>query len=289
MDKSKAWSAYWAQMGGAGGCLPGAPPVVEAQLAQLWGQFAQGFTAGAKLLDLACGTGAVMRSMLRGNDALDLTGVDYADLPRSQTKKIRFIGKTDIAKLPFEAASFDGLTSQYGVEYGDIATSAPEMARVARPGAQLCFVIHHADSPIVEQNGKRNAALNAIAQSAIFNMSRAAIAQPETNIPLLSQAFSFIARGHPDQTVVREIAAGVDHAIRIGGKKGPPELERIESNLAQESAVLEALLTVALNERGIGAFVETLSGDFQCDPVTPIQPQGMATPIAWQVCGTRKS
>ena len=88
---------------------------------------------------------------------------------------------------------------------------------------------------------------------------------------------------------MREIAAGLDNAIRLGGKKGSLELERIGSNLVQESTVLEALLTVALDERGIGAFVETLSGDFQCNPVTPIQPQGMATPIAWLVSGTRKT
>ena len=83
-------------MGESGGCLPGAPPVVDAHLTQLWGNFAIGFPAGAKLLDLACGTGAVSRSLLRANRELSLVGVDYADLPKGKSKKIKLVGGTDI-------------------------------------------------------------------------------------------------------------------------------------------------------------------------------------------------
>ena len=289
MTEAKAWSAYWAQMGEAGGCLPGAPPAVEAQLTQLWAQFAQGLAPGAKLLDLACGTGAVMRSLLRGNDRLDLTGVDYAVLPKSSAKKIRLIGESDIAALPFDDESFDGLTSQFGLEYSDIAKSAPEMARVAKPGAGLRLVVHHADSPIVAQNRKRYAAINAVAQSSIFGMARSVIAQPGSSTAMLSQAFSLIARSHPDQGVVREIAAGMDNAIRFGGKNGPSELDRIETNISQECEVLGALLDVARDEAGIAALLTSLAGGFQCAPADPIQPPGLATPIAWLVTGTRNA
>lgn len=287
MTEAKAWSAYWAQMGEAGGCLPGAPPIVEGELAQLWGEFARGFAPGSKLLDLACGTGAVMRALLRGNARLDLTGVDYAALPKTRTKKARLVGETDIAALPFADESFDGLTSQFGLEYSDITQSAPEMARVAKPGAPLRLVVHHAESPIVAQNRRRYAALHAIAQSAILRMARAAVAQPGSSTALLSQAFSLIARSHPDQAVVREIAAGVDNAIRIGGKKGASELDRIDTNLAQECGVLGALLKVALDEAGIEAFLASLSGAFDCAPPDPIRIQGLAEPIAWRVTGTR--
>ncbi|MGJ8535981.1 MAG: methyltransferase domain-containing protein [Parasphingopyxis sp.] len=289
MTRAKAWSAYWAQMGEAGGCLPGAPPVVEAQLAQLWEEFAQGFAPGSKLLDLACGTGAVIRSLLRGNERLDLTGVDYAKLPKTRTKKARLVGETDIAALPFSDGSFDGLTSQFGLEYSDIARSAPEMARVAKPGAPLRLIVHHAESPIVAQNRGRYAALNAIAQSAILSMARSVVAQPGSSTAMLSQSFSLIARNHPDQGVVREIAAGVDNAIRIGGKKGAGELDRIDTNLAQECGVLGALLTVALDEAGIKAFLASLAVAFECAPPGPIRIRGLAEPIAWLVTGTRNA
>ncbi|QLC25494.1 methyltransferase domain-containing protein [Parasphingopyxis algicola] len=288
MDTADAWSAYWTQMGDAGGCLPGAPPAVEAELARTWSQFARGFDRGSRLIDLACGTGAVMRSLLRGNGDLDLVGVDYAALPKSRSKKIRLIGGTDIANLPFDDGHFDGLTSQFGVEYADIEACAPEMACVAKPGARFQFVIHHADSPIVGQNRRRHAALSAIAGSAIFDMARTAAAQPRGNTAMLSQTFSLIARSHPDQSVVREIAAGMDHAIRLGGKKSAAELERIETNIAQECEVLAALLGVAQDEQGIAAFAKHLASDFECRPARPIRPAGLAAPIAWALSGSRR-
>lgn len=289
METADAWSAYWTQMGDAGGCLPGAPPAVEAELTRAWAQFAHGFDGGSRLIDLACGTGAVMRSMLRGNGDLDLVGVDYAALPKSRSKKIRLVGETDISSLPFDDDHFDGLTSQFGVEYADIEACASEMARVAKPGARLRFVIHHTDSPIIEQNRRRLAALRAIAGSAIIDMARTAAAQPAENTAMLSQAFSLIARSHPDQPVVQEIAAGVDHAIRLSGKKGAAELGRIEANLAQECQVLAALLGVALDERGIGALADHLAPGFECEPARPIRPMGLPMPIAWALSGRRKN
>lgn len=274
-------------MGEAGGCLPGAPPAVDAQLTQLWAQFARQFGSNARLLDLACGTGAVMRSLLRGNSDLDLTGVDYAELPKSRSKKIALIGKTDIADMPFDDGRFDGLTSQFGLEYANIATAAPEIARVAKPGAALQLVVHHADSPIVEQNRKRHAALNAIARSSISDMARRAAGQPGNDTAMLSQAFSLIARSHPDQPVVREIAAGVDNAIRFGGKAANIELDRFEENLDRERAVLAALLDVALDDDGIESFTAALASDFDCRPARPVEIQGLAAPIAWSISGQR--
>lgn len=183
-----------------------------------------------------------MRSLLKGNGELDLTGVDYADLPKSGAKKIRLIGNTDIADLPFETASVDGLASQFGIEYTDIDASAPEIARVSNAGAKLQFIIHHAQGPIVAQNQKRHAALKGVARSSIISNAKMAVTQPCATRPWSTKAFSLIARSHPDQPVVRKIAAGVDNAIRLGGKKGSAELGRIERNLTQECEVLDALL-----------------------------------------------
>ncbi|MEM8695729.1 MAG: class I SAM-dependent methyltransferase [Pseudomonadota bacterium] len=275
-------------MGDKGGCLPGAPPEVDAQLTRLWAEFAHQFGGGAKLVDLACGAGAVMRSLLRGNDGLDLVGVDYAELPKSRSKRITLIGSTDIASLPFEDGHFDGLTSQFGIEYADLATAGPEMARVAKPGARLQFVVHHAESPVVEQNRNRHAALCAIARSSILDMARTAAAQPGSDTALLRQAFSLVARSHPDQAVVREIAAGIDNAIRIGGKKGNTEFDRISANLTRECEVLAALLDAALDEDGIAEFAGTLSRGFVCRPVKPLKLRGLANPIAWLVSAARK-
>ncbi|QLC22558.1 methyltransferase domain-containing protein [Parasphingopyxis sp. CP4] len=287
MSKAQAWSAYWSQMGESGGCLPGAPPVVDAHLTQLWGNFAAGFPAGAKLLDLACGTGAVLRSVLRANRELSLVGVDYADLPKGKSKKIKLIGGTDIADMRFKDGEFDGLTSQFGVEYSDIDAAAAEIARVTKPGARLQFIVHHAESPIVEQNRNRHSALAAIERSSTMQMGRAAAAQPGSDTGMLSQTLSLIARSHPGQTVVNEIAAAIDHTVRFGGKNAAREFDRIENNLAQELAVLGALQSVALDEAGATAFVDSLGTGFACSSPQPVQIQGLATPLAWLVSGKR--
>ncbi|WP_299321997.1 class I SAM-dependent methyltransferase [Parasphingopyxis sp.] len=289
MSKAQAWSAYWKQMGEAGGCLPGAPPAVDAQLTELWTQFARRFDRGAKLLDLACGTGAVMRALLRGNGDLDLTGVDYAELPKSRSKKTKLVGSTDIANLPFDDERFDGLTSQFGIEYADVAAAAPEIARVAKADAMVQFIVHHADSPIVEQNRNRHAALNAIARSSIRDMARRATSQPGSDTAMLSQTFSLIARSHPDQPVVREIAAAIDHAVRFGGAGADKELDRIEASLEQEIAVLSALLDVALGSSGVAEFTASLAAHFDSDAARPIQIQGLARPIAWSISARRKA
>ena len=289
MSKAQAWSAYWSQMGESGGCLPGAPPVVDAHLTQLWGNFAIGFPAGAKLLDLACGTGAVSRSLLRANRELSLVGVDYADLPKGKSKKIKLVGGTDIADMRFKDGEFDGLTSQFGIEYCDIDAAMGEIARVTKPGAPLQFIVHHAESPIVEQNRNRHAALAAIERSSTMDMARRAAIQPGSDTGMLSQTLSLIARSHPGQTVVNEIAAGIDHAVRFGGKNAGQELDRIEKNLAQELAVLGALQSVARDESGIAAFVESLGSAFDISPAQPIQIQGLPTPLAWLVTGKRSA
>lgn len=289
MSKAQAWSAYWKQMGEAGGCLPGAPPAVDAELTQLWARFAQSFERGARILDLACGTGAVMRALRRGNRDLELTGVDYAELPKSKSKSMRLIGSTDIADLPFEDARFDGLTSQFCIEYADIAAATPEIARVAKPCATLQFIVHHAASPIVEQNRKRHAALDAIGRSSIRDMVQRAIEQPGSDTAMLSQALSLIARSHPDQPVVREIAAGLDATIRFGGQRGKAELEAFEEKLEQERAVLAALLDVALDDQAAHHFTETLAADFECTAPQPVRIQGLAAPIAWSISGRRKA
>ena len=289
MSKAQAWSAYWKQMGEAGGCLPGAPPAVDAELTQQWARFARSFERGARLLDLACGTGAVMRALRHGNRDLELTGVDYAELPKTRSKSMRLVGSTDIADLPFEDGRFDGLTSQFGIEYADIAAVAPEIARVAKPGATLQFIVHHADSPIVEQNRKRHAALDAIACSSIRDMAQRAIEQPGSGTAMLSQAFSLIARSHPDQPIVREIAAGLDTTIRFGGKRAKAELAAFEEKLEQERAVLSALLDVALDEQTVEDFAETPAADFECQPPSPLQIQGLDAPIAWSISGRRKA
>lgn len=98
---------------------------------------------GTKMLDAACGTGAMARRLLASATAnLDLTLLDsspqmlrrYSDIPANRVEGF-------IEHLPFETNSFDLLTCAWGIE----TIHAPEAAlaefiRVTRPGGNLCLV-----------------------------------------------------------------------------------------------------------------------------------------------------
>lgn len=93
---------------------------------------------GARVLDLACGTGDITYEIAaRGADAtgLDVTirMLDLANAKRSGTP-VHFLAG-DMMALPFAAAQFDVVTSGYGIR--NVPTIQPalsEIHRVLRPG-----------------------------------------------------------------------------------------------------------------------------------------------------------
>lgn len=102
-----------------------------------------GVEPGERWLDVATGTGAVaVRAARRG---ADVTGVDFAPalidtcrrLADEQGLDIRYeVG--DAENLPFEDASFDVVSSTFGVMFApDHRAAAAELARVTRPGGRL--------------------------------------------------------------------------------------------------------------------------------------------------------
>ncbi len=151
-----AWSLYWAG-GNLDSCLPadradGDPHPIR----QLWSDLAASLAPGTRVLDLATGNGAVPVSLLRGNPSLEVTGVDQAEIDPvaavddvPELKQVTFQGRVDVAELPFPAASFDVVTSQFGVEYGVLEEAAGEALSVLRAGGKLVFLMHHVESEVV--------------------------------------------------------------------------------------------------------------------------------------------
>ncbi len=101
--------------------------------------------AGERLLDLACGTGAVAeRAAERG---ADVTGVDLAPaLIETARERAAEQGLTvdyrvgDAEQLDLPDASFDAVASACGVMFTpDHGASARELARVTRPGGRIAL------------------------------------------------------------------------------------------------------------------------------------------------------
>ena len=101
--------------------------------------------AGWRVLDVATGSGnAALAAARRG---CDVVGVDYvpALLERARIRAAaehlaaEFV-EADAEDLPFESASFDAVTSIYGIMFApNHQRAAEELARVCRPGGRIAL------------------------------------------------------------------------------------------------------------------------------------------------------
>jgi ubiquinone/menaquinone biosynthesis C-methylase UbiE len=106
---------------------------------------AAGPAEGKQWLDVACGTGDL--ALRAARDGADVVGVDFApplvETARQQASAAGFsidfrVG--DAESLPFEDASFDVVTSTFGVMFApDQPRAAGELARVTRSGGRLAL------------------------------------------------------------------------------------------------------------------------------------------------------
>jgi len=90
------------------------------------------------VLDVASGTGAVVLELVR-QKGCSVVGVDQSPEMLGEARRrvpgVRFV-EASAQELPFEDASFDGLTAAYLLRYlDDLPAGLRELARVLRPGA----------------------------------------------------------------------------------------------------------------------------------------------------------
>lgn len=156
MDERSAWDRFWsydrlASFGtGAGTGNYGEP------IAHGWRSFFAELPAGARVLDIATGNGAIALIAVEAGNRLEVTGADLAAVKptafvssgRKKLKQVRFLANTPAERLPLDDASFDAVVSQYGVEYSDMELSVPEAVRVLAPGGRLRFAVHAAEGSV---------------------------------------------------------------------------------------------------------------------------------------------
>lgn len=105
--------------------------------------------ADETVLDVATGTGLVARELVR-RFGCSVVGVDQSPemleearrrvLLAAEPTRVRLVEAT-AAELPFEDATFDGLTAAYLLRYlDDLPAGLGELARVLRPGATAALL-----------------------------------------------------------------------------------------------------------------------------------------------------
>lgn len=281
-DDAKAWTGYWRQSPAQAmaGCLPCAPRDVNLALAGFWTRIARSLPAGARVIDLGCGTGAVA-AMVADSAAVAVTGVDFAAIPDARSARVRLFPGVRIEALPFAESEFDAAVSQFGIEYADAGAAAAEVGRVLVKGAPVAFLVHHAESAVVARNGARNAALRALAGGRV----EAAFVADDAGG--LQSALDALARAHPGQEVIREFAHGLARVSLPPGAARRRLWGELSEKLAIERTILDALAGAALTPAGLAAWSATLAGHFALDPPAVLRNAG-GEPIAWAITGRRR-
>ncbi|MBL8330961.1 MAG: class I SAM-dependent methyltransferase [Rubrivivax sp.] len=156
LTRRQNWTRHWAS-GAAHSCTGSFGETYGGALATFWSRVFRGLPPGAQLLDIATGNGAVPRLLMRERElasgischAIDLADVAPAwagSLDGGQRPRLQFHGGVSADQLPFENSRFDGVSSQYGIEYANLDLAMAEALRVLKPGGLLALVLHHADS-----------------------------------------------------------------------------------------------------------------------------------------------
>ncbi len=155
------WSIFWRDFGVENQPLercfiPGdGQQIVDAQ----WAHFADCLPRGAEVIDLGCGAGILGRLLLGHRNDLRVTGIDFANVPSSDTANLAIHPWVSMEDLPFDDGAFDAAISLFGIEYGNIDETARELARVLKPGARFRFLVHHHESEIVREGSTRQRGL----------------------------------------------------------------------------------------------------------------------------------
>lgn len=274
-----AWTGYWLGAGRGSGCLPGAPAPLNAALAATWAAFADALPPAAQVLDIATGSGAVVVALTALRGDIVAIGVDNAGLPASG---LDLRGDIDAAALPFADASFDAVSSQFGIEYCAPA-ALTEAARVLRPGGALGFVVHCCGSRAVAHNRARRAALVGLRDAGIFAMARRAMLTDKIDERQRANVEA-ARRTHAAQTIVDELPRAIE--LAFSAAKPLFELDELARKADQEIARLRAMLDAALDTNGIALLCAALVARNVAAQATPLFSDG-ANPDAWVVRGTR--
>lgn len=294
-----AWADFWSA-GGAGpesGCLPAGLRGIDAAQRRLWQEVARSLPRRARVLDLATGDGAVLGKIGGARKDLKLVGVDSSPVLPSGPKNARLMPCVSMEALPFPGASFDLVTSQFGLEYGDTSKIASEVSRVLRPGRRFVFIVHHSDGAIVAHNRDRAEALRWSALESGLLEKAAAVANSRKLIALPTPRAFYEApvdarHRFPSQSVGEEFATAVLHTLELGQRRPPTETLEVLATLRRkaenEIARIEALRAAARDEQQIAR----LKGELESTGLPSLVPaelweEGGDRPFGWLIRGLK--
>ena len=225
--RNRAWQRFWKSERVAS-CVP-ANEATEQQINERWQAFFESLADGSRILDIATGNGVLLRQAARtsAGSSFSLTGIDRAAIDPlrhapgelASHPNVEFRGEIDAASLPFDAASFDVVISQYGLEYADLDEALAEVERVLAPGGQLRWLAHSENSEVVLQNREQHRQVDLLlsAGGPLDAMGQLVARLRRGKKPGLAmnrldksmRTAEDFCRSHPPANIVREVCGGL--------------------------------------------------------------------------------
>jgi len=274
-----AWGEFWrvtseSAAHAAGGAQEGA-------LRRFWRESLVGHLARGRLLDLACGNGAVsgvVSDLCReaGLAMPPLVGADGA-AAAAVAYRARFAGGcavvADSRHLPFPDGAFAVVASQFGIEYSGIP-AVGEAARLVGPGGRLAAVLHLRGGAIHRECEANLAAIRRVQASRALPAARevfrraAAVAKGHGSRGEFRRADERLAGALGEvAAIVRESGSAVaggavlrlhEDLVHLRGRLAahdPGEVSRwaeaLEGEVEAYRARMAAMLAAALDEAGV--------------------------------------
>ena len=183
----QAWDRQW-RGDLVSTCLVHADRATGQAAIEGWATFFSQLPMGAKVLDVGTGNGFLPRLALDVSDRLglkfDIHGSDYAAINPEKAipdqgntlSRITFYPEVSNENLPFEDASFDAVTAQHALEYGDLGKSIAEVSRILKAGGRVRFLMHALGGEIVRANTPKIAHCQFVLEEAkLFEVTEAAV------------------------------------------------------------------------------------------------------------------
>jgi SAM-dependent methyltransferase len=289
----KAWNDFWAQnrnSGQSGGCLPEKWQGIDAVQKESWRKFAAELPRKARVLDVATGDGRVMAWLLAKRRDLKLTGVDMASVLPEPPRGTKMQAGVLMEDMPFPNKRFAAATSQFGFEYGSVAETAAELARIVEPGGRIGLMTHRQDGPILEHNLKRRKQIGwAIDEQQLIELAKKSLALRASGLqtmpPKLAAAPAEGARLFGARSAAWEIPEAIRQTLVMGARDHPANvaqlLDTIAAHARNEIGRINSLEAACAQTTNDTAFIGAIEqGGLSQRSIDPVLEEASSRPFA---------
>lgn len=178
------WSNYWADADGCAALTAGAP---GQRLAAFWRDRVTDALSGqshSRVIDLACGAGAILRyvsPVLKGRESVHFVAADISP-PALMTARQTFPGVgadfvvSDASRPPFVERQFSFVMSQFGLEYAGLGAFARAAALVDDTG-RIAAIVHLKGGAIERECADNLCALEGVIESGLLECAAGLVRQ----------------------------------------------------------------------------------------------------------------